>query len=172
MLKAAGVVLVVFSCAGLGCSKKAALSRRIAGLREIEKLLLLLEGEITYRKEALPEALLRVADKVREPFSGFLKEVSGTASLYQGERFSCIFREKVQEYLKNSGMDKKDLEEFAQLGEYLGYLDISVQKNTMALYLEELKHEREEAVRELPIKARLYQSMGLLGGMFLAVIFC
>lgn len=170
MLKAAGAVLVVFSCAALGYSKSVGLSKRLRQLREIEKMVFLLLGEITYRREALPEALQRVAKKCGEPLAGFLQEVSDTAVLYQGERFSGIFREKVQKHMEGSGMVQKDMEEFAQLGECLGYLDITMQKDTAALYLEQLKKEIEGLSAELPGKQKLYQSMGVLGGMFLSII--
>lgn len=162
--------MVIFSCTAMGFGKSMGLYRRLGQLREVEKMVLLLLGEITYRKEALPEALLRVSEKIRQPFSDFLKEVSHTASLYQGERFSGIFREQTEKYLKNCGMSTQDLEEFIQLGEYLGYMDITLQKNTTALYLEQLKKEREELVREMPVKRKLYQSMGVLLGIFLAIL--
>ena len=66
MLKITGTVLVIFACAALGYGKSAGISARLFLLREIEKLLLLLMGEITYRKEALPEAMLRVSEKIQE----------------------------------------------------------------------------------------------------------
>lgn len=91
MLKIAGSVLVVFSCAALGYRQSTKLSKRLNQLMEIQKMVLLLLGEITYRKEALPEAMYRVSEKIKEPLRGFLKEVSDTARQYQGERFSDIF---------------------------------------------------------------------------------
>lgn len=171
MLKAAGAVLVVFSCGAFGYLKSAEMSGRLAQLMEIQKMVLLLLGEITYRREALPEALKRVSEKCREPLAGFLKEVSHTAGLYEGERFADIFSGKAALYLKDSALTSKDLEDFGRLGEYLGYMDVELQKNTVALYLEELKYTIEEITREMPVKKKLYQSMGVLGGIFLAIAF-
>ncbi|HIX29171.1 MAG TPA: stage III sporulation protein AB [Candidatus Blautia stercoravium] len=170
MLKIAGTVLVVFSCSALGYSKSIHMTRRLQQLREIEKMVFLILGEITYRREALPEVLCTVAYRMPEPLSGFLKEVSEAAGLYQGACFQEIFREKAKTYLSGTALCQKDLEEFLQLGEYLGYLDITMQKNTIALYLEQLKREMENLQREMPAKQKLYRSMGTLGGIFLAIM--
>ena len=129
MLKIAGAVLVIFSCSALGYSKSIHMTRRLQQLREIEKMVFLILGEITYRREALPEALGTVAYRLPEPLAGFLKEVSEAAGQYQGACFQEIFREKAKTYLSGTALCPKDLEEFLQLGAYLGYLDITMQKN-------------------------------------------
>ena len=102
--------------------------------------------------------------------AGFLKEVSEAAGQYQGACFQEIFREKAKTYLSGTALCPKDLEEFLQLGAYLGYLDITMQKNTITLYLEQLKREMENLQREMPAKQKLYRSMGALGGIFLAIM--
>ena len=170
MLKIAGAGLGIFSCSALGYSKSIHMTRRLQQLREIEKMVFLILGEITYRREALPEALGTVAYRLPEPLAGFLKEVSEAAGQYQGACFQEIFREKAKTYLSGTALCPKDLEEFLQLGAYLGYLDITMQKNTITLYLEQLKREMENLQREMPAKQKLYRSMGTLGGIFLAIM--
>ena len=170
MLKIAGAGLVIFSCSALGYSKSIHMTRRLQQLREIEKMVFLILGEITYRREALPEALGTVAYRLPEPLAGFLKEVSEAAGQYQGACFQEIFKEKAKTYLSGTALCPKDLEEFLQLGAYLGYLDITMQKNTITLYLEQLKREMENLQREMPAKQKLYRSMGTLGGIFLAIM--
>lgn len=171
MLKAAGASLVILSCTLLGVRQSMKLSKRKELLLEIQKMVLLLLGEISYRKEALPEAMERVAGKTAEPFRGFLEEVSGTACQYEGERFVDIFRNTAEKYLKDSDMSSRQQENFMQLGEYLGYLDIAMQKNSTALYLEELKQEIRQMEKEMPAKKKMYQSLGFLGGIFLTILF-
>ena len=63
MLRLMGTVLVLFSCTALGWSRSMALQKRLEQLREVEKMVHLILGEITYRKETLPEALLRISEK-------------------------------------------------------------------------------------------------------------
>lgn len=170
MLKAAGAVLVIFACTALGYSQSLTFQKRLGCLEEIRKMTILLLGEITYRREALPQAMERVSGKVGVPFCDFLKEVSKEAGSCQGIRFSQIFTGRAESFLKNSGMTKQDKDSFAQLGEYLGYMDVSMQKNTVELYLKELETEILQAQKEEPVKTKLYRSMGALGGIFLAIV--
>ena len=170
MLKATGALLVILSCTAMGYGKSLNYSKRLRELEEIQKMVYFLLGEITYRREALPEAMVRVADKVRPPLSKFLREVSKAAKEYQGERFSRIFSLKAQEYLKDTSLTKGDLEELARLGEDLGYMDITMQENTINLYLEELKGEIRRTQQEAPARKKLYQALGLMTGMFLAIL--
>lgn len=170
MLKLFGTVLVLFSCTALGWGKSMTLQKRLDQLREIEKIVHLLLGEITYRKETLPEALVRTSQKTVPPFDEFLQEVSRQASLFQGECFSKIFKETAQHCLGNSALKRKDLEVFVQLGEYLGWMDITLQKNTIALYLEQLKQEIQSLEKELPGRKKMCQSLGVMAGIFLTIL--
>ena len=158
-----------FCLCSIGIWEKCGYFRKVILFQEIEKLLLLLMGEITYRKEALPEAMLRVSKRYRNLLR-LLKETAKMAQKYQGERFSFIFRENAEKYLKNSALTEKDFEEFVQLGEYLGYLDTDMQKNTSQWYLQQLKTEIDTLAGEIPVKKKLYQSLGILSGVFLAIL--
>ena len=62
------------------------------------------------------------------------------------------------------------VEELARLGEDLGYMDITMQENTINLYLEELKGEISQTRQEAPARKKLYQALGLMAGMFLAIL--
>ena len=52
----------------------------------------------------------------------------------------------------------------------IGYLDLEMQQKTLALYLEELERAIEQLRREEPEKKRLCWGLGILGGLFLAVV--
>lgn len=170
MLKLPGMILVVFSCAALGWNQSMAIENRLRQLREIEKLVHLMLGEMTYRKEALPEVLLNISKKAAPPFDEFFREAAQQAGLYQGERFSDIFRKQAEKSLKKSNLTAKELEEFIQLGEYLGWLDMDMQRNTMTLYLEQLKGDILALSGEIPVRQKLCRSIGVMAGVFLAII--
>ena len=67
-------------------------------------------------------------------------------------------------------LTKEDKEEFARFGESLGYLDVEMQKNAMKLYLKELEQKIEYLQKEIPQKRKLYQSLGVMGGIFLLIL--
>ena len=49
-------------------------------------------------------------------------------------------------------------------------MDITMQENTINLYLEELKGEIRRTRQEAPARKKLYQALGLMAGMFLAIL--
>lgn len=169
MLKVLGVCLVVLSCTALGFERSLKLSRRLSGLRELQRMVLLIKGEISYRKEALPGALIRAAGRLAPPFSDFLRNVAKRADAYDGILFADIFMQEAETAFRDSALTKEDKEELRQLGQYLGYLDISQQENAMALFQQELERKIQAVQAEIPVKKRLYQSLGVLGGIFLAI---
>ena len=117
-------------------------------------------GEITYEaRKRCRKPCFGYPKKQHRPFSEFLREVSRQASLFQGDCFSKIFRETAQQCLKDSALHKKDLEAFSQLGEYLGWMDITLQKNTITLYQEQLKQEIQYLERELPGRKKMCRAL-------------
>ena len=55
-------------------------------------------------------------------------------------------------------------------GENLGYLDKEMQLATIDLYLATIETEIEEAVRTVKEKTYLYNSLGVMAGIFLTII--
>ena len=52
----------------------------------------------------------------------------------------------------------------------MGYLDLEMQMKQLTMYEEELTRIMEELRREMPEKKKVYQSLGILGGILLAVL--
>lgn len=169
MLKAVGACLVILSCTAFGYEKSIRLSKRLFLLREIRRMVLLLSGEITYRKEGLAETLLFVSDKMTDEISVFLKDIAKRVFAFDGKKFSVIFKEEVQKNFSGSSLLENDKKMLGQLGEYLGYLDIDMQQKALKLYEKELDLLIEDIQREMPQKKKLYQALGVMSGMFLAI---
>ena len=55
-------------------------------------------------------------------------------------------------------------------GENLGYLDKHMQMNTFELYLSQLDDEITELSRTVKGKAYLYNSLGIMAGIFITII--
>lgn len=112
---------------------------------------------------------MRAAGRLTPPFSDFLKNVAQRADAYDGILFADIFMQEAENAFRDSALTKEDKEELRQLGQYLGHLDITQQENAMALFQQELERKIQAVQAEIPVKKRLYQSLGVLGGIFLAI---
>ena len=170
MLRVAGACLILSASSLLGVQKSRQFTKRIEQLQELQRIVLLIQGEILYKNAALPEALRSSAGKVKVPFDSFLRQTAGRADAFAGVRFSDLFETEIKEQLKGTALTKEDKEEFARFGESLGYLDVKKKKNAMKLYLKELEQKIEYLQKEIPQKRKLYQSLGVMGGIFLLIL--
>lgn len=64
----------------------------------------------------------------------------------------------------------REKDAFFSLGEHLGYLDLEMQMKQLSLYEENLEEEISRLKEEASVKKRLYRSLGILGGLLLAVL--
>ena len=171
MFKIVGLLLVVCGCTAMGLSAGNEMERRIRELRELLKLLEILEGEIGYANAALAEAFRHGARRMAEPFSGFLEHMAKHMDEFRGDTLGEIFMRHVQEDLKGTALCRKDLDALTGFGEQLGYLDVKMQLAAIGLYKEQLTHEYVRAREDCRKNSKLYRCLGLMGGLFLALIF-
>lgn len=160
---------MIGASSGIGYLMSLSLTKRYQQLKTIRRLIIFLKGEISYGKSTLPEALEQISRKLPEPFNIFLTEVAKEACRYDGRTFEELFSEGVDEHLSSSNLTPKDKESLKQIGQYLGYLDIAMQISTLELYQQELELEVKEIENTIPAKKRIYQSLGVMGGLFLAI---
>lgn len=171
MLKLAGVGLILLACTGWGFSVSWQMSERIRDLRELRRIAALLRQEISFAGTALPEALGRIGNKVSYPFGEFLDRLAKELVKYPGVSFGIIFSEQVDEGLYGTALEPSDMADFKELGHYLGYLDKEMQLANLDLYLAETDEKLVGLSEELPSRKKLFQVLGIMAGLFLAVLF-
>lgn len=169
-MKTAGIILIVFSGTGLGLCKSMELSGRLKILERLVQLLLLLKGEIRCMGATLEDAFFDVAKKLPGEYRLFLEETAGRLRERPGIPFEAIFRENALKYLPLQKLSKEERECFLSLGEKLGYLDKEMQVTQLALVEEEVREHIRELRSGMPKRQKMYQSMGILGGILLAVL--
>lgn len=165
-----GYFLILASSTGLGYYFSSELKNRIADLKDLKKLLFLLRGDIRYANTPLPEAVQALSLRHEGKYKNFLMKVSDRLHELCGISFSAIWQEAVQKELLHTSLSKKDLIHLCQLGENLGYLDKDMQMNTFDLYLSQVEEEISDLSINAKQKTYLYNSLGVLGGIFITII--
>ena len=171
MLRIVALCVMTCSCIGLGFMKSLGLTRRLNQLKTLKRIEMFLHGEISCARTPLPDALWNISGKVEEPFREFLREVSEDLNRYGGNSFGEVFAQNVECHLKDTKLTREDRERFSELGKSLGYLDKAMQLANLEAYGRELDMTIEELTKGLPVRKKLYQSLGITGGLFLAILF-
>jgi stage III sporulation protein AB len=168
--KIIGCILVILSSAGMGFFFSNEVKCRIEDLKELRKLIVLLRGDIRYGNTPLPEAVSSIARRHRGCYSPFLTKVSVRLNELSGLTFQDIWKEAVENELNDTSLSKKDKLQLQQFGENLGYLDKDMQMNTLELFLSQMEEEIKELSKTVKEKSYLYNSLGIMAGIFIAIV--
>ena len=87
-----------------------------------------------------------------------------------GETFSQVWKEAVEKELCNTSLLKKDKLDLIQFGENLGYLDKEMQMNTLDLYISQIEDEIEDLSKNVKEKSYLFNSLGIMAGIFITIV--
>lgn len=170
-IKGIGVLLVMAASFGLGAETAQQLKERRRLLETLKRMISQLKGEILYSNLPLPMAFLRVGQRNGGPASQLFLAVSRRIEETKGESFGEVWQAETEIFFQNGLLKEREQEELRAFGACLGYLDRDMQERTMNFYLEELEQGIETLKKEEPEKCRLFHGLGLLGGLFLTVIF-
>ena len=170
MLKLLGMFCILSGSTGLGIRFAKELDLRIQELSELQKLMILLKGEIRYMHQPLPEAFLQLSVSAASPLGDFFRHTAEALQRRQGRTAGKIWKENMDQDLKGLHISLREREELEKLGSMLGYLDVEMQMNTLDYYLEQLKLSAAGAAETAKNCRRLYQYMGVLGGAALVIL--
>lgn len=170
VIKLLGSGLILCSSTAIGFLLSNNLRERIEELEMIKKLLLLLRGEIKYNHATLSEAFHVIAKRIKKPYGTLLYKVSEKMDLLEGQTFSQIWEQCVEQELKESVLKREDREKLVSFGGQLGYLDMEMQLASIELYLEQTQEEIKAARESRQRNGRLYQALGVMSGIFLVIL--
>ena len=169
LLKAVGVSVLFASSSMFGYSLSSDFNKRIKILEKFYKTLIVLKGEINYNNSGIKEAIEVIS---------LDKDVTG--------RFFCtiirIFEEKkvsvnkawslaVKQELDTLNYTKKEeVMIIEELGRSIGITDKETQLNNINYTMDKLSRLITELKEIKESKCKIYKMMGIVAGMFVAII--
>lgn len=169
-MKIVGCLLVIGSTTGMGFYFSIEMKSRIEDMKELLKLISLLRGDIRYANTPLPEAISAIARRNEGKFKSFFTKISDALQELSGQTFLDIWKNAVEHELIDVSLNKKDKEQLIHFGESLGYLDKEMQLNTFDAYMIQLEEEIGELTKTVKEKSYLYNSLGIMAGIFISII--
>lgn len=170
MLKLLGILCILSGSTGLGISFAKELDLRTQELTQMQQLMLLLRGEIRYMHQPLPEAFLHLSGNAQAPFREFFLHTSDDLLKRSGQTAEEIWKRNIKQYFSELHISRQEMNDLEKLGSMLGYLDVEMQVNALDYYLEQLKLSVCHAQEVAKNRKRLYQYMGVLGGIALVIL--
>lgn len=164
MQKVIGSIIVIVTCTAFGFEKSKEIQLHLDSLGELKKLFTLLRSEIQYTKAPFEEVFLKLSKKTSGIYREWLIYISQKLQKREEESLHEVWITAIYKYLGDCKLTKDELEELCNVGKTLGYIE------TMDLYLTQLDFSIETTREELKSKKKLYQSMGIMCGIFLVIV--
>lgn len=143
---------------------------RLQDLQELERAVLLLENHILYLGEPLPEVLESISYKTAGNVGMIFQEAAREMGERQEETADIIWERVWRKFLPKTYFSGEDYSVILSFGRTLGFLDKTQQKGSTELFLHEIREAEKKLNKKLEKNGKLYYSMGVLGGILLAVI--
>ena len=171
-MKLIGILLVLGGCIGMGLYESYYVNARYQHGLAWKKALICLRGEVEYARTPLPEAFQVVGQKNAGKVGKFF--VSLSEKLFEADtgQMDEFWQECLDKTFEKKDLLSEDRGIVNDMGKTLGYLDVTMQVNTINLYLERLQQSLALQEREKKEKIRLYNLLGVSGGVFIALMIC
>ena len=171
MLKLVGAVLIIFASAGLGYSKSRDLTVHEKSLEDFLQIILCLKGEIRCKNSSLPDALRDTARRCGGRYEKFLENVAACIDDNAEKKLSVIFEDCAESCLRDLNINDEERRKISLLGERLGYLDREMQFRQLELYEMDFQYLIQNLQKNKAEKKKIYRSLGVMGGIMLAILF-
>jgi stage III sporulation protein AB len=169
-LKLTGSILVLFSTSLMGYIYGKSYKERLENLIYLENCIKLLETEIIYGANPLPEAFMNVYNKGNKKVSYIFRLI---IEKLNKDRECTIFDSflSVGDTMKNElNFKNEDIEMFMTLGRSIGSSDRTDQEKNFKLILTQIKTLEDEARIEKDKNEKMFKNLGFLAGLAIVVI--
>ncbi|WP_055667681.1 stage III sporulation protein SpoIIIAB [Desnuesiella massiliensis] len=170
MLRLFGLLLIFIACTLTGFFYAESLRKRSLELKELERTLVQLKNEIMFLHSPLPEALKKIGERSKEPFSLLYIRIS---SYLEEGTCNSVFEATVkslEDYKDILYLIKEDIEIIKDFSKNLGDLDRNFQINIFEMTLERVAMQIKDSEITAQNNIKLYRYLGLCIGA-LVVIF-
>lgn len=170
MLKLAGGVLTILVGSLLGWCFAWEQDRICQEMRYLQGLMMRLRGELWYSRTVLPEIFKRLAGEMKEPYDRWLAQMADRMHRKDSGDLTEIWNQEVDTYLTKNVLPEEERLRLMELGSLLGHADIEMQIRYLDHYLERLSDAVKKRQSVLGEKKKLYRSLGMIGGILIAVM--
>jgi len=168
-MKLVGCVLVIVICMLIGRTMAQGYVERTKNIQEFITALSLLRSKIAFGQEVLEVSFLDIATSCKNKVGKIFFEVANELK-FTNIPISEIWGNKLDEYFISLDFNFEDEKILLDFGNMLGKGSIDEEVRNINLAVERLKTQLENATVEKNKYAKLYRTIGGIGGTALAII--
>lgn len=169
-IKMIGGLALIGLTSAIGFIKAGELNERVRKLQNFKRMIIFLQGELRFHRSVLSEAFENVGEKMEPPFSEFLKTMAEELEERENDGFESVWEKNSDILLCEDGFRKEDKILLEILKSGLGYLDLTMQTETLNAAVIRTEEAIAESQEQLKTKGKLYQTMGVTIGALLTLL--
>lgn len=169
-IKLIGSLFLLGSASAIGFLKAEELNERVKVLQELKRMMSLLLGELRFHRAVLSEAFENAGERTADPLKSFLKNLAEQLEGGRNCDFETVWEQNAKQLLEAEGFCREDEALLDLLKTGLGYLDLTMQTETLNVAMLRTEEAIAEAKEQKKIKGRLYQTMGVTVGALLTLL--
>lgn len=170
MFKIAGVILCIAGSAGYGMLK---VSGWKSAVKELEQWILLFEkmkNRIYYRRDIITDIFCRMDEEIYGICGKYVMAVGCEIKMDRSKDVAQAWRERMEEWKKNSMLPGEIKKLLMQFPEYIGEQDYEQQISNLDFYLHKLRREKELLEKELSNKKKPVMAISLVSGIVVPIL--
>lgn len=171
MQRVVGFVFILAGCSGLGMWYSMQFRLRIHNLKQMCRILTMIESQIRFGRSTMGECCKQIAKRVDNPFCKALQEIALELEQNQGNSLEEISREGFKRNLKKLVVSEKEKEEFIGCFTQEGFAEEGMQIQSILRGRQELEAVIGELNETLTSRCRLAISLGTMSGFLLVILF-
>lgn len=169
-MKVLGSLMMIGATTLLGCRAAMDMETSYSQLKYIRQLMYMLQSEIRYSQSYLAEAFLHISEQVKDPYAAWLRQLYYRMIHRRSGNFEKLWSDTIREYLNGLKVPATEMKRLEQVGQYLGSADTQMQVKNIELFIEQIDIEMREMREGLGNRKRLCHCLGVMSGIFLAIL--
>lgn len=171
ILKLTLLLLIFVFCTFVGYVFGESFKNRHAQLKELIKLITLLQNEVIYNFTPLPEAFLIIARKGKEPFNEICEKIGYKLLSPKSKGMYISAKEAYEDEKVKVYLNDDDLMVLKDFFKSLGDLGVYGQEKIFKLTMENLNINCKEADEEAKKNTKAYRYIGAIFGTMIIIFF-
>lgn len=164
MCKLLGGIFVMGAAGYFAVSMNQTMEKRKQQLRKLYSILLQLKSEIQYMCNPLPDSFAKLASGAKEPFEGWLEQLTGQLENKEAFSFADIWKAGLEYLDRTSCLAQEDIEPLKELSDKLGTSDIDAQLKAIDYVLLHIEGNRVSVEKEIVPKKKVTVTLSLFCG--------